>query len=678
MSARKSLSARFSKLLHKSSSTDPSSNGSSGNRLCNICKGIDFGNESADGKTVFSLGCLDDIERRATCPFCDFVLRSLRDGRIIQMQDVEHYRSREVRVFKSGPRKLSIQPLPSFSNVVYQTDVKGFERIASNEQVDFGMIKGWLQTCQTEHEKCQPYLPEFKIDFSFFRCIDVIDRRIVAIPISSQYAALSYKWGDVKPFLLEQWNKDDLFTEGGFEKHWNSVPRTIQDAIDLVRSLDCRYLWVDQVCLIQDDKVDMGKGIMAMDLVYEQSFFTIVAGSGVHAASGLPGVRPGSRTHSQQVSCHVLPGVDLVLRHTMEDLVSKSEYHHRGWTFQEYYLSRRKLIFIDDTVYFRCHETSCQELHDGLPVRRDPTTEQGQALHQPRGDVFHLLGQLLIKYSTRDLKMANDYINAMAGVCRRLADYVDCPLLYGVPVVALDCFILFYPHTSGLKRRDIFPSWSWSGWFGQIYYNYGSGNVANWISKNTWIIWYQRTESGELCPTLGVDDSKVSRARELFGSLCDTSQTEASSDIASEALKRPYALLQFWTASVHFALRRIDQDRGEQMMWSFGLYWTCTTCEVLDEDGANRGFVTLDDPQSSNNNYGSAELIILSASAENPTGAGKVSDPRGMAGGGAYLWVMVVEWVGGVAERKGIGKLHRGALASAQAPGLTWKEIILA
>lgn len=106
--------------------------------------------------------------------------------------------------------------------------------------------------------------------------------------------------------------------------------------------------------------------------------------------------------------------------------------------FQEYYLSRRTIIFIYDKVSFKCHEKSWQELEDGFPVRSDPTTEQGQALHKPSGDVYHLLSQLLNKYTTRELKEPSDYVSAMAGVCRRLADYAQCNLLFGIPVPSLD------------------------------------------------------------------------------------------------------------------------------------------------------------------------------------------------------------------------------------------------
>ncbi|RWA15026.1 hypothetical protein EKO27_g108 [Xylaria grammica] len=679
MSARKSLSARFSKLLHRGSKgrdAEPIDQASNG--LCDVCSTIGFDNDGSSSKTVFSLGLLGDIKGRS-CPFCKLVLDSMQDERILHMQPIDHYITHEVRVFRQGPKRFAIQPLPSYSKVLFESEVKGFDKVASSSQIDVGVVKKWLETCEGAHKKCVPNKGPFNVDLSFFRCIDVEDMCIKPVFITTQYVALSYKWGECKPFLLLKPNKDDLFAKDGIRRNWESIPKTIRDSIDFVRNVGCRYVWIDQLCLIQDDDDDRGTGINAMDLVYEQAYFTIVAGSGTDADSGLPGVGEGTRSSSRQVTSEVLPGVNLVLRHTMEDIITKSEYHHRGWTFQEYYLSRRKIFFIDDTIYFKCHQESWQELEDGLPIRPDPTTVRGQELHNPSGDVYHLLGQLLNKYTTRELKMPTDYVFAMAGVCRRLADYAQCSLLYGIPVPALDWFLLFYPNKSGLRRRDSFPSWAWSGWYGQVYYNYGSGNVTKWTAASTWITWYKREPSGELAMVWDKAERHASRANELFGQLCDVSQTKPSGEFEGEQSNRQYAVLQFWTISANFVLCKVDQEEGERLMWSYGLYWTPTTYELLGKDGVNCGFVTLDDPTSTSEDNNGAEFILLSLSAEKSQGAtGPNSASQATDTGRRFFWVLMIEWENGVAERKGIGKIHRNMLASTIDPGISWREIVLA
>ncbi|KAI0470009.1 heterokaryon incompatibility protein-domain-containing protein [Xylariaceae sp. FL0804] len=682
MSTRKSLSARFSRLLHKSSTSKGQPDGA--DQLCDICKTIGFDREGDGTMASFDLGNLGDIRGRPTCPFCRFVLAAMQDDRVSDrdISTAHDYESHAVKVRRSDPRRFQLVPLPVRSYIMFQSDVKGFDKVVCASQVDFDMIKGWLGTCESEHPKCIPQAREIKLDLSFFRCIDVTEMRVAPIPITTRYVALSYRWGDVKdcePFLLVKGNKEELFAEGGVQKNWKAIPRTIRDAIDLARDLGYRYVWVDQMCLIQDDPTDKeDKGIPAMDLVYEQAHFTIVAGSGTHANSGLPGIKPGSRSPSRQITGEVLPGVSLVVRHEREDLVAHTEYQHRGWTFQEYYLSRRKIIFVDDTVYFKCNEKSWQELEDGLRVRTDPIEQHGQVLSNPSGDVYNLLGQLLVKYSTRELGWPQDYIHAMAGVCRRIAEYAGCELIYGIPAAALDWFILFYPSLGGSKRRDMFPSWSWSGWNGQLYYSSGSGNVTKWIDQNTWIHWYIQEVAGEPSEVCQSGLDKANKAKQLFGSLCDTSHTEPTKWSPDTLARRSYAMLCFWTVSASFKTRKIDRDTADQLMWSYGLYWTPTAYELVNETGNNCGFVTVDDRDTTMEDRENIEMILLSESPQKSRGVGSSSETQTPESSGRYFWALFVEWDDGVAERRGIGKIPRDALTSVLEPGVVWKQIMLA
>jgi hypothetical protein len=83
--------------------------------------------------------------------------------------------------------------------------------------------------------------------------------------------------------------------------------------------------------LIQDNAEDMRAGISAMDAIYEQSLFTIIACAGVDAQHGLPGVRSGSRKASQVIH-DILPGIQLLVSHEMETLIKRTQYSQRAWT----------------------------------------------------------------------------------------------------------------------------------------------------------------------------------------------------------------------------------------------------------------------------------------------------------------------------------------------------------
>jgi len=80
------------------------------------------------------------------------------------------------------------------------------------------------------------------------------------------------------------------------------LPNTINDAIDLVKTIGERYLWVDSMCLIHDDRLEMALGIGMMNSIYQGSYFTIVAAMGSDANAHLPGFGSGLRNYTQHTT----------------------------------------------------------------------------------------------------------------------------------------------------------------------------------------------------------------------------------------------------------------------------------------------------------------------------------------------------------------------------------------
>lgn len=117
-----------------------------------------------------------------------------------------------------------------------------------------------------------------------------MDKRcIVNAPPEYRYVALSYVWGGI-PFTKTTARNIALFREErGLDQ--NPLLNTITDSMKLVSLLGERYLWVDAVCIVQDDENAKAEQIAKMDLVYAGALLTIVAASGDTAAAGLPGVR---------------------------------------------------------------------------------------------------------------------------------------------------------------------------------------------------------------------------------------------------------------------------------------------------------------------------------------------------------------------------------------------------
>jgi hypothetical protein len=70
------------------------------------------------------------------------------------------------------------------------------------------------------------------------------------------------------------------------------LPKTLQDAIVTTRKLHLRYLWVDILCIIQDDPVDVTGEINMMPQVYKEAYVTISAECAKNCPDGFLDERP--------------------------------------------------------------------------------------------------------------------------------------------------------------------------------------------------------------------------------------------------------------------------------------------------------------------------------------------------------------------------------------------------
>src|SRR3954468_1249324 len=117
----------------------------------------------------------------------------------------------------------------------------------------------------------------FDNSFECIRFLDVQQRclREVRNVDSShiKFAALSYVWGSaqvIKPIKLENATRAAL--ENPFSLTKIALPQTITDALDLCHLIDIEYLWVDALCIIQDNLEDQKYQIGKMADIYSVAF----------------------------------------------------------------------------------------------------------------------------------------------------------------------------------------------------------------------------------------------------------------------------------------------------------------------------------------------------------------------------------------------------------------------
>ncbi|CAG9949070.1 unnamed protein product [Clonostachys rosea f. rosea IK726] len=116
-----------------------------------------------------------------------------------------------------------------------------------------------------------------------------------------------------------------------FGKAWHLIPKAILDAITMTQLVEEPYVWVDSLCLVQNDPEDLRHGTGVMDLIYEQSILCIVAAGWKDANAGLLGVVPGSRGTSQTIA-EIEPRLRLAVYTDPCYLLEDTVYNSRAWT----------------------------------------------------------------------------------------------------------------------------------------------------------------------------------------------------------------------------------------------------------------------------------------------------------------------------------------------------------
>ncbi|KAF2145305.1 uncharacterized protein K452DRAFT_245118 [Aplosporella prunicola CBS 121167] len=329
-----------------------------------------------------------------------------------------------------------------------------------------------------------------------FMVINVDRLCLQDLPSGEEYVALSYVWGLAnRPVSL----KDNVAEFRRLDGLRIELPRTIQDAIVVTIKLGFRFLWVDSLCIVQDD-IDTKAALIAnMDAVYSHATLTLVAASGKEAQSGLSGVSRGRRNlHTQELA----PGFRLGVLPFFEEEMMKSEHATRAWTYQETCLSPRCLIFLNGLVFFVCHEAVwgeyvMAELPNIRPMEGANTLGKNQD-EQP----LRRFQQHVTAYTSRNLSYQADGLNAFSGIANALSRYLGHTRIpFGLPSSVFDWAILWTANQSAqdLKRREGFPSWSWVGWQGStdMAQDTDSEYDQKWLLKGTWIVWFVVNESGE-------------------------------------------------------------------------------------------------------------------------------------------------------------------------------------
>lgn len=237
------------------------------------------------------------------------------------------------------------------------------------------------------------------------------------------YVALSHCW--VKRDILKTTKATISDHSSGIA--FNNLPATFQEAIMVCRWFGVQYLWIDSLCIVQDDTVDWEEQASNMDMIYENAFFTL-------AAHGYSTILPDPRECELALSGSVVQAKIRVRKIPIHTFLSpqgvvlgglgekaSNEISGRGWCYQERLLASQVLHF---TPFEILHEDAegrikCQCGNDHawfLPDIRRPTLKDDS-------DPPKLWMKIVEQYSQRGLTRQWDLLPGLAGVARRFQNY---------------------------------------------------------------------------------------------------------------------------------------------------------------------------------------------------------------------------------------------------------------
>lgn len=336
-------------------------------------------------------------------------------------------------------------------------------------------VSEWVKKCDDKHKRCKPDLVSLPT-----RVLHVGDQSSsnhirlweTGGEIGS-YTTLSHCWGTSRPLITTLATMDEKKERIDLD----NMDKTFQDAVAITRALGIQNLWVDSLCICQDDETDWERESSRMAEIFSNSYLTIAAASAKdgsvgcfihHSPRGYVSFGYASNKGSGGKLYAFLVPVERGL-FTHDTLSLKDEpLSSRTWTVQERILSRRSLFYCKDQTYFECKEEFKGE--DGFHSKGRLIDIEGY-LSLPNQSHEHIKGYMkglwdsLIRLNMgRKLTKSSDKLPALSGVAKRFEELLQDKYVAGLWESTLLGDLLW----DSLGVRGPWPpvyrapSWSWT------------------------------------------------------------------------------------------------------------------------------------------------------------------------------------------------------------------------
>ena len=369
------------------------------------------------------------------------------------------------------------------------------------------LIRNWMDVC-AKHEVCQQtrldsQLPKRVLDIS-----RGADDKLVFLPQESSekapYATWSYCWGGDLPLKTTKSNLTHHMEEGVL---FEAFPRTMRMAMSLAAALGFRYIWIDALCIIQDDDADWQEQATAMTAIYQACSLNIAVADSVSGHHGATrtlqhnSLRMGT-VITRDGNAETTVGILALCEPDPEGYFygeHVATLDRRGWVLQETLVSPASLFLCHYGLIWECCSRSCRQ-SDGRSydlqspiggggmwrfetpkmtwasnVSRMKRLSRGESVHEPYAPVTNPLWALytwIMNMSECQLSFPKDKLPALSGMVSQMAAATKATYVAGLwkedLILGLTWRRVHRKTLVTVRRPWRAPSWSWASIDGPV------------------------------------------------------------------------------------------------------------------------------------------------------------------------------------------------------------------
>lgn len=324
--------------------------------LCNRCERLELLSDSCSFRdTTTNLGLT-----APTCRLCQLLLSWCKERtEVLKEEPIEFFKAGS-RLAAQGYEKKGIATLCYLPHLTHPPRglQLGFPQLPkAGGPIHTSLISKWLDQCDKNHQ-CYPQ----DINFLPTRLIDVgsTDSPTVQLTCATgklskgtKYIALSHRWGSEHQKTLKAL-KANLKGQNEWIIPLEELPRTFRDAVHATRNLSHSFLWIDSLCIIQDDPEDWHRESQRMEAVFSSAYCVLAATCASGTDDGFLKFRPKRQVVPMK---DAKAGISYYVCESINDFandVDNSELNSRGWVLQERALARRTVHFTSNQTYWEC------------------------------------------------------------------------------------------------------------------------------------------------------------------------------------------------------------------------------------------------------------------------------------------------------------------------------------